>query len=235
MHSSASGSTRSRCVGGTVLVSGRSLRHAFSYPTLAERDVLVVRWLRSWAMLCGVRVDWPNDFVEKQKAIAKDPTRAQSELLFLHGKLHVIDAERHSLHRASKKAERRCLALERQRDEQCMHAQRSEHAQWVAEENFKGVEALRTVIEKKLKNLEHERDSEKVRADHLQRQLSKLQGEARQSHRSVRAALQKLTRSPAVAKRIAAACHPDKCPPELSEVASELFRFVQSNREASEG
>ena len=69
----------------------------------------------------------------------------------------------------------------------------------------------------------------------VQRQLSKLQGEARQSHRSVRAALQKLTRSPAVAKRIAAACHPDKCPPELSEVASELFRFVQSNREASEG
>ena len=105
----------------------------------------------------------------------------------------------------------------------------------MAEENFKGVEALRTVIEKKLNNLEHERDSEKVRADHLQRQLSKLQGEARQSHRSVRAALQKLTRSPAVAKRIAAACHPDKCPPELSEVASELFRFVQSNREASEG
>ena len=181
-------------------------------------------------MLCGVRVDWPNDFVEKQKAIAKDPTRAQSELLFLHGKLHVIDAERHSLHRASKKAERRCLALERQRDEQRMRAQRSEHAQWVAEENFKGVEALRTVIEKKLNNLEHERDSEKVRADHLQRQLSKLQGEARQSHRSVRAALQKLTHSPAVAKRIAAACHPDKCPPELSEVASELFRFVQSNR-----
>ena len=42
----------------------------------------------------------------------------------------------------------------------------------------------------------------------------------------MRAALQKLTRSPAVAKRIAAACHPDKCPPELSEVASELFRFV---------
>ena len=66
-----------------------------------------------------------------------------------------------------------------------------------------------------------------------QQAVSKLQSEVRQGQRGVRAALQKLARSPVVAKRIAAAFHPDKCPQELSEVASELFRFVQSNRERS--
>ena len=76
----------------------------------------------------------------------------------------------------------------------------------------------------------HYRDEQRVRADHLQRQLSKLQNDARQGQKSVRVALQKLTQCPKVAKRIAAACHPDKCPSELSDVASELFRFVQTNR-----
>ena len=32
-------------------------------------------------------------------------------------------------------------------------------------------------------------------------------------------------------KRLAAACHPDKLPSELSEAGSEFFRFVQSIRE----
>ena len=51
------------------------------------------------------------------------------------------------------------------------------------------------------------------------------------NQRSLHSAFQKLTRNPAVAKRIAAACHPDKCPKELSDVATQLFRWVQSIRE----
>lgn len=39
--------------------------------------------------------------------------------------------------------------------------------------------------------------------------------------------------SKGVIKRIAAACHPDKCPKELSDVATQLFRFVQSIRESA--
>ena len=34
----------------------------------------------------------------------------------------------------------------------------------------------------------------------------------------------------AVGKRLAAACHPDKAPPELNLVAAELFRLVQDMR-----
>ena len=35
----------------------------------------------------------------------------------------------------------------------------------------------------------------------------------------------------AAGKRLAAACHPDKVPAELCDIATELFRFVQSGRE----
>ena len=182
-------------------------------------------------MLSGIRVEWPADFVNQQACIAKEPKRALDELLYLHGKFEHVDTERKSLYRQSKKTERRLTKLERECDEHSSRARRSEHAQQEAESRFKELEVLRKVLEKKVNALEVERDDERVRADHLQRQLSKLQGEARQGQKSMRAALQKLTRSPVVAKRIAAAFHPDKCPPELSEVASELFRFVQSNRE----
>ena len=62
-------------------------------------------------MLCGVRVEWPPHFVEEQARIATDPQLAQKELLFLNGKLHVIQPELKSLRSQADKAERRRLAL----------------------------------------------------------------------------------------------------------------------------
>ena len=185
-------------------------------------------------MLCGIRVSWPEEFVTRQTSIAKDSKKALQELLFLHGKLDYIEKDRALLHRKSAKAERFIAKLERDGDEQKLHVHRIEDRHQETERRLKEVEALRRTLEKKVGTLEVERDQERVRADHLQRQLSKLQSEARQGQKSVRVALQKLTRCPTVAKRIAAACHPDKCPKELSDVASELFRFVQSNRKRGE-
>ena len=78
-------------------------------------------------MLCGIRVEWPTDFVKQQACIAKEPKRALDELLFLHGKLEHVDAERTSLSRQSNKAERRLIKLERECDEQSSRARRSEH------------------------------------------------------------------------------------------------------------
>ena len=185
-------------------------------------------------MLCGIRVSWPEDFKTQQASIAADPKKALEELLFLHGKLDHIEKDRALLYRKSTKAERRIANLERDRDERSFHVRRVEHIRQETEIRLSEVEVLRKALEKRVMALEVERDQEKVRADHLQRRLSKLQSEARQEQKNVRIALQKLTRCPAVAKRIAAACHPDKCPKELSDVASELFRFVQSNRKRGE-
>ena len=67
--------------------------------------------------------------------------------------------------------------------------------------------------------------------DMLGRHLIRGARSAKSGQRIVNLALRKLTQSPLVAKRLAAACHPDKVPSELSDVATELFRFVQSIRD----
>ena len=180
-------------------------------------------------MLCGVRVEWPLHFVEEQARIAKDPQLAQKELLFLNGRLHMVDSELKSLRTKTDKAERRRLTLERERDEERARARRAESSLKEAEFKVEQQERLRAVHEKQLSAMEMERDREKVRANHVQRQLSKLRAETK--HRGAHAAFRKLTLHPTIAKRLAAACHPDKLPSELSEAGSEFFRFVQSIRE----
>ena len=77
-------------------------------------------------MLCGVRVEWPLHFVEEQARIAKDPQLAQKELLFLNGRLHMVESELKSLRTKTDKAERRRLTLERERDEERARARRAE-------------------------------------------------------------------------------------------------------------
>ena len=75
---------------------------------------------------------------------------------------------------------------------------------------------------------------EKKRANRLERRLRKLEQATQVSNTGsgLASAIEKLTRkSPAVGKRLAAACHPDKCPDECHQLAAELFRFVQSVRD----
>ena len=89
-------------------------------------------------MLCGVRVEWPPHFVEEQARIAKDPQLAQKELLFLNGRLHMVESELKSLRAKTDKAERRRLTLERERDEERARARRAECS--LKEAEFKGVQ-----------------------------------------------------------------------------------------------
>ena len=134
-------------------------------------------------------------------------------------------------HEAKRNAEKRQLALQKELDKQSARARRSEHCLQEAQSKIQELEKLRMHMETHMNAVEIERDEARVDADHLRRQLRKLRSETKYNQRSIHSALQKLTHSPAVAKRIAAACHPDKCPKELSSVATELFRWVQSIRE----
>ena len=141
----------------------------------------------------------------------------------------MVDSELKSLRTKTDKAERRRLTLERERDEERARARRAECSLKEAGFKVEQQERLRALHEKQLSAMEMARDREKVRADHVQRQLSKLRAETK--HRGAHAAFRKLTLYPAIAKRLAAACHPDNLPSELSEAGSEFFRFVQSIRE----
>ena len=134
-------------------------------------------------------------------------------------------------HEAKRNAEKRQLALQKELDKQSARARRSEHCLQEAQSKIQELEKLRMHMETHMNAVEIERDEARVDADHLRRQLRKLRSETKCNQRSIHSALQKLTHSPAVAKRIAAAFHPDKCPKELSSVATELFRWVQSIRE----
>jgi chromosome segregation ATPase len=134
-------------------------------------------------------------------------------------------------HEAKRNAEKRQLALQKELDTERARARRSEHCLQAAQSKIQELEKLRVRMETHTNAVEIERDKARVDADHIRRQLRKLRSETKCSQRSIHSAFQKLTRNPAVAKRIAAACHPDKCPKELSDVATELFRWVQSIRE----
>ena len=134
-------------------------------------------------------------------------------------------------HEAKRNAEKRQLALQKELDKQSARARRSEANLQAAQLKIQELDTFRTHMEKQLNAMEIERDKAQVDANHLRRQLRKLRPETKCNQRSIHSALQKLTHNPAIAKRIAAACHPDKCPKELSDVATQLFRWVQSIRE----
>eukprot|EP00966_Prymnesium_polylepis_P197867 4584846-Prymnesium_polylepis.1 len=79
----------------------------------------------------------------------------------------------------------------------------------------------------------------RVRAEKAEKSL--VQAEARlasmaakrqsATNRPLEKAIVKLARNPVVVNKLVLACHPDKCPSEVSDSATELFRFLQSIRD----
>ena len=92
---------------------------------------------------------------------------------------------------------------------------------------------------RKAREAEAKAEAEKLRANHLQKQVLKLERALREARRDgangkLTSAIRKITTSSAVGKRLAAALHPDKVPPELSDVATEVFQFIQGLRDNAE-
>jgi hypothetical protein len=117
----------------------------------------------------------------------------------------------------------------------------------LAEEGRYGEKRQRRIAEKKLQEAIEERDKAMEERDKAGNKayhaslkyytLHREASEASSKHKSdstVLSAIKKLSRSRAVGKRLAVACHPDKVPAELNDSASELFRFIQAIR-TSEG
>jgi chromosome segregation ATPase len=52
-----------------------------------------------------------------------------------------------------------------------------------------------------------------------------------ETNRPLEKAITKLARNPVVVKKLVLVCHPDKCPRDVSDSATELFRFLQSIRD----
>jgi len=117
-----------------------------------------------------------------------------------------LERNREYLKKQARLAEQRCTATER------MHrmAMESEVAQRERAEN----------AEKRLAQAE-------ARLAEMAAKRQKQSG----TNRPLEKAIIKLARNPVVVKKLVLVCHPDKCPKEVSDSASELFRFLQSIRE----
>ena len=119
-----------------------------------------------------------------------------------------------------------------------MRARKARSALELADDMNARVRRLADLESEKAKEVEDERDKERVRVRRLERLVEKLRKDARDARDArgdgrggeMLSAIRKMAKSPAVGKRLAAACHPDKAPPELNLVAAELFRLVQDMR-----
>ena len=136
----------------------------------------------------------------------------------------------------AEQCEQRLSNLQKVYEEECVRARKARSALELADDMNARVRRLADVESKKAREVEGERDKERVRVRHLERLVKKLQKDARDARGDGRggemllSAIRKMAKSPAVGKRLAAACHPDKAPPELNLVAAELFRLLQDMR-----
>ena len=114
-----------------------------------------------------------------------------------------LERNREYLKKQAKLAEQRCAAAER------MH---------------------RMVMESEAELRVRAEQAEKGRA-HAEERLAEMATKRQSATRPLEKAIAKLARNPVVVKKLVLVCHPDKCPKEVSDSATELFRFLQKIRD----
>ena len=174
---------------------------------------------------------------------SSDPKLARDQILHLSLKMRKIEDEnskvrtqRDELERDAERFNRRLSAIALARDEEQAQVRSSECAHKQTQEKLEALERLRSRLEERVQEAEHERDEAKSDAGNLQRRVRSLEVELRTAKRvnSKAGAIKKLALNHTIGRRLAAAVHPDKVPIELADTASDLFCFLQTIRESSE-
>jgi chromosome segregation ATPase len=175
---------------------------------------------------------------------SSDPKLARDQILHLSLKMRKIEDEnskvrtqRDELERDAERFNRRLSAIALARDEEQAQVRSSECAHKQTQEKLEALERLRSRLEERVQEAEHERDEAKSDTGNLQRRVRSLEVELRTAKRvnSKAGAIKKLALNHTIGRRLAAAVHPDKVPIELADTASELFCFLQTIRESGEG
>ena len=174
---------------------------------------------------------------------SSDPKLARDQILHLSLKMRKIEDEnskvrtqRDELERDAERFNRRLSAIALARDEERAQVRSSECAHKQTQEKLEALEGLRSRLEERVQEAEHERDEAKSDTGNLQRRVRSLEVELRTAKRvnSKAGAIKKLSLNHTIGRRLAAAVHPDKVPIELADTASELFCFLQTIRESGE-
>ena len=177
--------------------------------------------------------------------IIKYPRLAKVEISWIYKHWHELkatQAEVSTLREAVAKHKRVANDLEKQlsvRQQELKSGRVAQQELEYAKDMNRRIRHLADIETKKASDAEtaRERESERVRI--LERRVEKLEKTLREtrgnrSTNQLSSLICKLAKNPGAGKRLAAACHPDKMPAELNDIATELFRFVQSRRVDSE-
>jgi len=166
------------------------------------------------------------------------PGLAKHDILWVYQNYHrlvLLETELVTLRAETEKYRKKLSTLQLSYEQECLSARSASSALANVEDMNARVRRMADLESKKARKAADERDKERLRVRHLKRLVTELEKDARNARGDGRggevlSAIRKLAKSPAVGKRLAAACHPDKAPPELNLVAAELFRLVQDMR-----
>ena len=150
----------------------------------------------------------------------------------LENEVATLRAETEKQRNAAARCKRKLTGLQVANEQEAMRASTASSA-------LKNAEDMADIESTKAREAEEARKRETLRAKHLDRRVKKLEKDLRNARGSgldtkLSSSIKLMAKSRLVGKRLAAACHPDKVPPELSADASQLFRFVQSIRSNAE-
>ena len=187
---------------------------------------------------------FPPGWLERTSS---DPKLAREEIHNLALKVKRVEdenskvrAQRDELERNAARFDRRLTAIALARDQEHAQVRSSECAHKQTQDQLEALERLRARLEQNVREAELERAEANTNAGNLQRRVRRLEAELRKAKRVssdvlAMSAMKKLATDHSVGRRLAAVIHPDKVPSELTDSASELFCFLQTIREPSEG
>ena len=181
------------------------------------------------------------------EAVSIDPIQAKGALL--DQMLKRKDAEdttqfvRQQMDRMRRKQERTELAY----NQAMGQFTKAELAHKQTTEKLEALEQREVDYNRKVWHLQRDQKKEEWGKELDAHRLNRREGELKAREREVRkregelqtakmggcavSAISKLAKNKTIGRRLAAAVHPDKFPDELSEAASDLFKFVQTLRE----
>ena len=156
--------------------------------------------------------------VARIEKVAHDPKLAKVELNWCHARLVWYEGERQyhrdetAKHkRTAEQCEKKLADLQLTFDQERLRARKATSELKLAEYKNTSIRRLADIESKKARDAEANAEAEKLRANHLERRVSKLEKalrEARRDDGKLSSAIRKITTSSAVGKRLAAAVHP---------------------------
>ena len=187
---------------------------------------------------------WLDDISKDPERARKELTRTALEVRKFSADLGEVSEEKDRLRRRLKRKETEytihigSLQDELQREQGTTHArkrtleettkQRDDYKFQAAIEARKAFQARQSLSEEKDRTASLE-----LRVRKLEQTIERAEAQRGTGERLV-SAIEKIAKKKACGKRLAAAVHPDKFLPECSELATELFQFVQSKRGQSD-